>query len=151
MLEAHAKIWTAALRSGKYKQGIGFLTLEFVKGPDVIVEYCCLGVACAIADQFGISLDSYVTKYSSVVAPAASAAAFGSAVVVHARRTIYGRQRAGDVLPKEMLSIIKTPIGEFTIYDVDGESESFSLVNLNDSDFTFNQIADVIDYFYEDL
>lgn len=34
--------WVAALRSGEYKQGQGYLR----KGVDGAAEFCCLGVAC---------------------------------------------------------------------------------------------------------
>lgn len=37
-----AKKWTKALRSGKYKQGIGMLRNDNN-------EYCCLGVLCELA------------------------------------------------------------------------------------------------------
>lgn len=35
--------WTAALRSGKYKKGVGYLHLDD--------NYCCLGVACDLYAQ----------------------------------------------------------------------------------------------------
>lgn len=36
------KLWVAALRSGKYKQGVGSLLNR-------VDEYCCLGVLCDLA------------------------------------------------------------------------------------------------------
>jgi hypothetical protein len=53
------KRWLAALRSGRYEQGKGFLQ----KGN----QYCCLGVACDIfADRFDISKikDGDITLYN---------------------------------------------------------------------------------------
>ena len=41
MKKSIAKKWTAALRSGKYKQGRNALKFEG--------KYCCLGVLCAIS------------------------------------------------------------------------------------------------------
>jgi hypothetical protein len=38
--------WVAALRSGKYKQDIGYLKRDTVNGP----RYCCLGVLCEVID-----------------------------------------------------------------------------------------------------
>lgn len=40
-----ADLWVAALRSGKYKQGRGYLRRE-IRGE---MEYCCLGVLCDIS------------------------------------------------------------------------------------------------------
>ena len=46
-MNENAKTWVAALRSGKYEQGIGFLRRHNN-------TYCCLGVACDLhAKQCG--------------------------------------------------------------------------------------------------
>ncbi len=39
----NARAWVAALRSGKYRQGMGQLHYEF--------KFCCLGVACDLYAQ----------------------------------------------------------------------------------------------------
>jgi len=49
---AFKKKWTAALRSGQYQQGTGFLKRDLAQGD---AEYCCLGVACEIA---GVKLNA---------------------------------------------------------------------------------------------
>lgn len=48
--EANARKWIAALRSGDYQQGTGVLGREFVRG--IGREYCCLGVAAVVLDEF---------------------------------------------------------------------------------------------------
>lgn len=50
------KSWIAALRSGKYKQGIGQLKAdEWVRGVDgTELFHCCLGVLCELAVEQGI-------------------------------------------------------------------------------------------------
>ena len=48
-MNAAAKKWVKALRSGKYKQTIGHLADE--------TGFCCLGVACELAKQAGIIPD----------------------------------------------------------------------------------------------
>lgn len=50
--------WVAALRSGKYEQGAGYLKTGNT--------YCCLGVACVIGlanpiGSYGLGFGSYVT------------------------------------------------------------------------------------------
>lgn len=50
--------WVAALRSGEYKQGIGFLKTE--------QGYCCLGVACAM---LGIPTEGLVIQKGTVGIP----------------------------------------------------------------------------------
>jgi|CXWL01.1.fsa_nt_gi hypothetical protein len=40
-----AERWTKALRSGRYKQGFGRLSVENDKGQK---KYCCLGVLCKL-------------------------------------------------------------------------------------------------------
>lgn len=42
------RLWIEALRSGKYRQGRGFLH-------SLNEEYCCLGVLCALAEERGVS------------------------------------------------------------------------------------------------
>jgi hypothetical protein len=42
--------WIEALRSGKYKQGKGYLAAMKKDGS---TEYCCLGVACEVAIEHG--------------------------------------------------------------------------------------------------
>jgi hypothetical protein len=57
MLNENAKKWVAALRSGRFEQGrwkLHFLG-NGVAEPD---SYCCLGVACVLAIESGIQLDT---------------------------------------------------------------------------------------------
>lgn len=52
-IKTNRKVWTDALRSGRFKQGMMKLCM---KGLDDEYHYCCLGVACEVAGEFGISL-----------------------------------------------------------------------------------------------
>jgi hypothetical protein len=47
-------LWTEALRSGEYEQGIGRLSLNEPSGK---VRYCCLGVLCQVAIKAGIPVN----------------------------------------------------------------------------------------------
>lgn len=50
---ARRKLFTAALRSGEFPQGIGNLTKVIA---DDQQEHCCLGVACIVAIRNGLDL-----------------------------------------------------------------------------------------------
>lgn len=47
MTKKLGKKWLEALRSGKYKQGVGALRRETLEGE----KFCCLGVLCDIVDS----------------------------------------------------------------------------------------------------
>lgn len=51
----NAKAWVAALRSGKYEQGRGYLKVGNL--------FCCLGVACDIAVKNGVDIEVTDTSY----------------------------------------------------------------------------------------
>lgn len=49
--------WIAALRSGKFAQTKGKLTMVEYHEPSTIIGCCCLGVACEVALENGIELE----------------------------------------------------------------------------------------------
>jgi hypothetical protein len=58
-----ARLWSAALRSGKYRQGRDYLAKTDADG---VVRYCCLGVLCELAIQAGVELTRRVTATGTV-------------------------------------------------------------------------------------
>lgn len=46
--------WLAALRSGNYTQGTGYLRLGAIWRKDRKVAHCCLGVLCELAAKHGL-------------------------------------------------------------------------------------------------
>lgn len=52
---ATMRLWIAALRSGKYQQGIGHLATIDNENPQ-LHRYCCLGVACEVAIDNGVEV-----------------------------------------------------------------------------------------------
>lgn len=61
MNEDVARTWSAALRSGRYLQGVGALRVlewdgydELARRPPDRVRYCCLGVLCDLAREAGV-------------------------------------------------------------------------------------------------
>jgi len=62
----NAKQWAAALRSDRFKQGTG--ALHIVRHPDAPDELCCLGVACVLAYEAGVSVTRKPTPDGSAIA-----------------------------------------------------------------------------------
>lgn len=57
-------LWLAALRSGEYKQGSGFLKIVGKNGAQD--RFCCLGVLCELAVEAGVTnrlREGYETTY----------------------------------------------------------------------------------------
>ncbi len=52
MLNENVKLWVEALRSGEYKQ-----TSTRLERLGTVNSYCCLGVACKVAEKEGIKLE----------------------------------------------------------------------------------------------
>lgn len=50
-----AEMWIEALRSGKYKQGYGYLKQESGDNIEENARFCCLGVLCSITDPLHLS------------------------------------------------------------------------------------------------
>lgn len=114
-MKEYPKEWLLALRSGKYKQGIGQLRYgDF---------YCCLGVLCDITDKKWFD-DSYDDK--KCVLP----------------QSIMDRYGLEFDLPRLSIEELK---------DRRGMSLYIELSRLNDDGFTFDQIADVIEYFWREI
>lgn len=133
--------WLTALRSGKYKQGYGQLKLEC----DESTSYCCLGVLCEVMGLVQINENMNCTKETKTFLyqgeQSYAALPFGN----------------GDLLPKEGASIFTNDAAlphkdlwneeQTTKY---GHLTRMSLTRLNDSSkYTFNDIADIIETFFE--
>jgi len=104
----NAKKWVAALRSGEFKQGSRFLCRDN--------RYCCLGVACVIAQRSGVSVSRKDTPSGYSV--------FGDG------------HTAG--LPEE----VKSWLG---LKDSSGKYGHRALVWDNDDGHTFPKLADIIE------
>lgn len=115
------RAWVKALRSGKFKQGQNALA----KNENGEIKHCCLGVLCEIRrvprtmNANGIISFVVDSRYSSGFLP------------TPVGRELKTGQRPSITLP------YRDRIG-VTIYQLD---------SLNDDDFTFDQIADLIEYF----
>lgn len=116
----HRKLWSGALRSGKYSQS-KFQLRQDVERWDadhdkVIapVGFCCLGVACDVALKAGV---------------------------------IGGYEGQNALLPPAVINWLGLPLGSGGgDTEISGGEGSYSLWELNDDQgYSFEQIADVID------
>ena len=106
--------WVAALRSGKYQQGINVLR----KGD----KFCCLGVACDLIDP-----DAWESTNITVMVPGMK---WPGAWESTSTYNIFGWQ--GLTAKTVDLPFI-------------GISDAETLSNINDSGYTFEEIADYIE------
>ena len=112
--------WVAALRSGKYKQGIGALR-------DTDDTYCCLGVLCDIVkDEVGgewESISEKLTHYNFVTPTAAHSA----------------------LLPDSVETYVGLETGDVIIVSLAPSHISRPVTAWNDEGRTFAEIADAIE------
>lgn len=125
-----AKIWTKALRSGKYKQG--FCTLR-----DKDNEFCCLGVLCDLYDK-----DRKAKKKKSIKI---SAPRYNG----NKDRYCYVYGTTSDFLPQEVKKWagMRTVRGSFELI-TDGTHLDLALINDGDSHLgrkNFKDIAKIIE------
>lgn len=110
--------WTAALRSGEYRQGTGVLHR---KGQD-FDTFCCLGVLCDVAAKAGV-IEATLHEYDGLSEP------------------VYYYDRHEAFLPKKVMEW--AGITENSPHAV---TEDHTLVYLNDERaLSFSEIADVIE------
>lgn len=144
-LGPNQQAWVDALRSGEYQQGEG--TLERIITADDSAEetgrcYCCLGVACRVAEEAGVSIKR--------------AEMMGGETVMQGNTLIYQDEtfeRLGfysssgdidDAAPEERVCDLCDYISNL----VEHRTEVVELIELNDCHkLTFSQIADVLEKF----
>lgn len=141
--------WTAALRSGKYKQAIGVLAASQQD------TYCCLGLLCVLSG-------GEVVDNPDLVETGVPGAANPKAIEM-------GGQKYEGLPPVEMVEalgfdlrdalVVEQSFNALPVWDmhpdwgdVMGQDDEplqseHSIAALNDGGFTFEQIADIIDYF----
>lgn len=140
MNQTHLRTWIEALRSGEYKQGRNYLTKTHrLENEEKEKLHCCLGVATCLAIEAGVPIRVY-EKY-----------------MADAEWWITTYDDVTDLLPSnvsEWLEIysedpyFKNPaLIDSGVINV-GDYREFGLAELNDSGFTFAQIADVLEYFF---
>lgn len=112
-----AKQWTEALRSKKYEQGTGTLCSGG--------RYCCLGVLCELAVEAGVVNKNDQQQFDYA---------------------LYGQEDEQYVCPAEVIEWagLHGDCGVQKTAKLDG-FDSPSLANLNDRNWTFDEIADVIE------
>lgn len=144
----HRRKWVAALRSGEYAQAKEALREPAEQRLDGKVGYCCLGVACEVAIQNGVDFVRLnpndpadyeywgwkdETDYNEQDEPIGS---FDwqdeqDAELPPALKQYYGITSTGTLLEEA--------------YKTDDSGTRRDLIGLNDNDWTFEQIAGVIE------
>lgn len=112
------KLWTEALRSGKYDKGTGLL-----HGRDN--EFCCLGVLCEVlgVNKEVIGADGYTIYGGDDI-----------------------DQASGAVLPAEVAKFMQMDVSGQMINPILSGSDQRSLTVINDyTSATFSDIADIIE------
>lgn len=118
--------WTTALRSREYEQTTGELCTTYSDGSR---KYCCLGVACEAMGLTGDESGQYL-GVNSILPFEVAAWLLGQ-----------GMAELGDAVRDPMIAL-----GTYT--DRDGYAYMLRCTALNDEyHFTFEQIADLVDYF----
>lgn len=123
------KRWVAALRSGDYPQGTGYLQTVDKHGS----RFCCLGVLCDLAEQDGVikqaePLANVNGEEAHVTYPDPSPTAING--------------RTASVLPR----VVKEWSGLDSTHPlVDGGGRFYDLIDLNDEGTPFEEIADIIE------
>ena len=116
--------WVAALRSGEYKQGVGYLHRDDT--------FCCLGVLCDLAIKAG------APEVEENRHPAGSMSTYnGSELVLPSSVMEWAGLSSSDpILVDESREVNEClPVSEF----------NDSGVTFNGGGFTFNEIADLIE------
>ena len=136
----HVKEWTTALRSGAYQQVDATLckTLD-PTDPDTGVAYCCLGVAAVLA---GATVEVYTDDGGEDVTYYEANMSDGQDLPGQQTHQWLGIAEGDDNSEKDVA--IDWP----PLLDQDGKPYTMTCAALNDNlDLTFEQIADVVDYF----
>lgn len=133
---AALRVWVNELRSGNRQQATE--ALEQLDDQGNVVGQCCLGVACDLFKK-----EVGLLREVDQIVPT---------------RALY--DRAGEVLPYALVNYLGVDDDSVQIYLVGEPSTAqtyaykpddyYSLTEMNDGGMTFNQIADVIEYFIID-
>lgn len=143
MLNPNAQKWVDALRSGKYKQGRKALT-EIIDDVDFD---CCLGVACKVAIENGLSIPVSTGTMNGIEFGGIE---FGEFVLPKKNKTlrVYGADRAYGVLPPEVRDWLNLSYGDGRYIGTADLTESYSesyLTHDNDHGASFEEIANIIE------
>jgi hypothetical protein len=121
-LNPNAKLWVDALRSGKYTQGKNVLT-EIKDGADYD---CCLGVACKVYADSGLSLIIDVRPVGEM-------------------RRVRTYQNSYKILPEEVMQWLGLTTGDGRYGATDAVLSHRYLTDDNDGGKSFEQIAAIIE------
>jgi hypothetical protein len=136
--QARVREWVRRLRSGEYEQGRGWLHVISLQGEH---KYCCLGVACELAEEAGIVASqersrSYYIELRDVE----------EHEIRDVKSVIQYVDEAG-ILPHAVVEWLGLPDDNPAV-KVPNKSWEDNLAYLNDSGASFVQIANAIEETY---
>lgn len=123
------KVWVDALRSGEFKQGMNRLRNPGSRDVGVPDMFCCLGVACEVAIRGGVPIEF----------------TDGSGYVQHEQENGFQYEGSLPPLVVDWLGLTGHDTEEAGDFVVGVEDGRRFLAQLNDTGWTFEQIADVIE------
>ena len=154
-LTENQKLWVEELRSGRWRQADGYLKLEGEEGP----AHCCLGVAAELSGRasmrqagsvFHFSGTHYSDNHEYDTFPPYSVMEW----ILGREIPVEGTDYSSDKDPRIDLGPVAGLLMQGDKHSLSynpgwnpGPIGSLTCAGLNDSGFTFNQIADMIEYF----
>jgi hypothetical protein len=142
-LTDNQRAWVDALRSGKFKQGVGALK----KFRDDVPTYCCLGVATELTGFAGEETEETGLVYFTRPGESEDDSGYVSFPFAEVREWLGDNNTggmSGDIYLDVPDEIAKLPSPRGL---VDAIFYNTGVSVLNDDGFTFDQIADCIEYF----
>jgi hypothetical protein len=133
--QARIREWVKRLRSSKYKQGKGWLHTIDTSGER---QYCCLGVACEIAEEAGVISGVRVSRSHYLDQRGVS-----EEDLVGIRHVIEYDHEAG-ILPRAVMEWLGLPDRNPAVVRPGHDWED-NLASINDVGASFSKIADAIE------
>lgn len=125
--------WINALRSGKYKQGIGALGKEVMRNDLYVKQFCCLGVLSKIQGRLKLTGDTYRDDHK-----------FNQCVLSTYNTFAEITGTAGQFAKLDVLCII---VGRRDGQKISSSWQD-SLAGINDAGVPFRIIANIIDVLF---
>ena len=145
--------WLAALRSGDHKQTTRVLTHVVETGVGTELRHCCLGVACHLFhNDCGLDPAAFIDSDGNSCRRYQDANDNGSYTSLPSSVSVLlGVKRGAEVFIPVTEEMTEIPISIIQNSALSGLGRYTTLAALNDYGWTFDQIADFIDKYEDQL